>query len=433
MNLVMSQIRQLRRGGYEPNFLVCENFGDAEKEYKEATVHKIIPVGHLEDYRKADLDEKHQELVDKTSEALIKIIDELGINLMLTHDVVFLGWHYPYALAVQKVSRERPDVKWMHWIHSIPSGMNPIWDIRKYGKNHKLVFPNKTEALRVAEQFRGVIEDVVPIHHVKDIREFAEFSEPTNRFIDEYGLMDADVIQIYPASVDRLEAKGIDKLMMVFGAMKTYFGKKVRLVICNQWCNVDKHRDSVEAALKRGENHGLIAQEDLIFTSRFEVPTWELGLPSKMVSELMMLGNLFMFPTREESFGLVLPEAALMGGCLVVANASLDMMREVTGNNALFWDFGSFYRDYHNDDESAYFRAIAHNSRSHAAQGIDTRYATLQFGIGEGIQSDRGILTYPHEADVCLVNTGLDMVLLQIRQNDHGNGRSDHLTNLSSQ
>jgi len=359
MNLVLSQIRQLRRGGYEPHFLVCENFGNSEEFYKEATTHKIIPVGHLEDYRVAELEEKHQELVDKTAEALIKIIDDIGINLMLTHDIVFLGWHYPYALAVQKASRERPDVKWMHWIHSVPSGFNPIWDIRKYGKNHKLVFPNKTEALRVAEQFRGTIEDVIPVHHVKDIREFAEFDEATNRFIDEYKLMEADVIQIYPASVDRLEAKGIDKLMMVFGAMKTYFNKDVRLVICNQWCNVDKHRQTVEAALKKGENYGLRAQKDLIFTSKFEPPEWELGLPSRMVAELMMLANLFMFPTREESFGLVLPEASLMGGCLVVANASLDMMREITGNNALFWDFGSFHRTYSHDNEQAYFRDIA--------------------------------------------------------------------------
>ena len=364
MNLVRSQLRQLYRAGYETNLVVGTNFGDeAANEYKEATVHQILPVGHLEDYRTDKLEDKHIDLVSDSAQALIKFIDDTGTNIMLTHDIVFLGWHWPYALAVQEVSRERPDVKWLHWIHSVPTGFNPIWNISRYGPNHKLVFPNTTDALRVGEQFQGKIEDVVPIHHVKDIREFAHFSDATNRFIDEYDLMSADVIQIYPASVDRLHAKGVEYLIRVFGAMKTFFHKNVRLVICNQWCNVDKHRETVEQTIQTGKKYGLKPDKELIFSSRFEVdrsPNWEVGLPEKMVAELMMLGNLFMFPTREESFGLVLPEASLMGGCLVVANASLDMMREITGNNAgMYWDFGSFYRDYHNDDQDAYFRGIA--------------------------------------------------------------------------
>lgn len=359
MNLVLSQVRMLYRSGYEPKMITCSNFDTAGEHYKEAEIHKILPVGRLEDYRTDELMEEHKELVEESAAALVKFIDDHNINIMLTHDIVFLGWHYPYGLAVQEASKQRAHVKWMHWIHSVPSGNNPIWDIRKYGPNHKLVFPNATDALRVGEQFRGRVEDVIPIHHPKDLREFAEFSEPTNRFIDEYDLMSADVIQIYPASVDRLHAKGIEWVMRAFGAMKKHFGKKVRLVICNQWCNVDKHRKTVESQLAVGEQMGLEPDKDLIFTSRFEVPDWELGLPAKMVSELMMLGNLFMFPTREESFGLVLPEASLMGGCLVIANASLDMMREVTGNNALFWDFGSFHRDWTCEDPDEYFKGVA--------------------------------------------------------------------------
>ncbi len=360
MNIILSQGRMLQRAGIEPNLIVCNNFADAGEHYKEATIHPILPHGHLTDYRTDKLEEQHQEIVDGTRDAMVKFIDDTGANIILTHDVVFLGWHYPFGLGVIEASKLRAHVKWMHWIHSVPSGNNPIWNINKYGPNHKLVFPNRTDCLRVGEQFQGRIEDVIPIHHPKDIREFAEFSEPTNRFIDEYDLMSADVIQIYPASVDRLHAKGIEYLLRTFGAMKKFFNKQVRLVICNQWCNVDKHRKTVESYAAQGKEMGLEPDKDLIWTSRFEVPTWELGLPAKMVAELMMLGNLFMFPTREESFGLVLPEASLMGGALVVANASLDMMREVTGHAAgMYWDFGSFHRDWDCDNPEEYFRGVA--------------------------------------------------------------------------
>lgn len=52
-----------------------------------------------------------------------------------------------------------------------------------------------------------------------------------------------------------------------------------------------------------------------------------------------------------------------MGGCLVVANASLDMMREITGNNALFWDYGSWHRDMQfqkpENQKDNYWRSVA--------------------------------------------------------------------------
>jgi hypothetical protein len=215
----------------------------------------------------------------------------------------------------------------------------------------------------VAEQFQGRIEDVICVHHPKDLREFARFDDATNRLIDHYDLMSADIIQIYPASSDRLEAKGIEWLIRTFGALKLHFHKRVRLVICNQWCNVKKWRAEVENWLKMGDEMGLKRDVELIFTSRFEVdskPNWEVGLPERMVSELFMLGNLFMYPTREESFGLILPEAVLMGNCLVILNGSLDMMREISGNLApLYWDFGSFHRDWTCENKDQFFKDVA--------------------------------------------------------------------------
>ena len=378
-NLIRSQIRQLTRGGYPPHLMVCDSFKEADKHFKECTVHRVIPSANLTDYRTLQLEPKHEKTVEQTTAALIKMIDDHKLNIIFTHDIVFLGTHYPYALAVQLASKARPNVKWMHWVHSCPSGLNPIWNIKKYGPQHKLVFPNRTDALRVAEQFRGDLNDVWPIHHVKDIREFAEFSGPTCNFIDQYDLMNADIIQIYPASVDRLSAKGVHFLIKAFGAMKKRLMKSVRLVICNQWCNVDHHRKTVEEHLEMGKQAGLRPDKDLIFSSRFDPPKWELGLPSKMVAELMMLGNLFMFPTHHESFGLVLPEASLMGGALVVANSSLDMMREITGNNAMFWDYGSWHRDMQfqkpGDQPDAYWAQVAKIivGKMHSEKGIRLR------------------------------------------------------------
>jgi len=72
-----------------------------------------------------------------------------------------------------------------------------------------------------------------------------------------------------------------------------------------------------------------------------------------------MCSNLFIFPTREESFGLVAPEVALASGCLIVANQSLMMMLEVLGHQALYFNFGSHHQTHNVDNEEAYFGAVA--------------------------------------------------------------------------
>lgn len=378
VNVVRSQVRMLHRGGHKPHLIVCTGYPEKDDvHYREATLHKICPQGHLDkQYTDFNLSEKHVELKDKTVESIKNFIDEYEIDIILTHDLIFLQSHTPYGLAIQEISKQRPAVKWLHWVHSVPTGMCGIWDINRYGPAHRVVFPNRTDSLKVAEQFRGWHEQVVSIHHVKDIREFAQFDNVTNRFIDKYRLMEADVIQIYPCSIDRIEAKGIRYVMRVFASLKNVLRKSVRLVICNQWCNDPRHRKTVEKLLELGQKLGLTPDVDFIFTSRFEPPEYEVGIPEKMVAQLMQLGNLFMFATNHESFGLILPEASLMGGCLVVLNGNVDMMREISGNIGLFWPLASNTVDWNCDDEKEHFTEVAKVISHKMDQDIGVRAKT---------------------------------------------------------
>jgi hypothetical protein len=102
---------------------------------------------------------------------------------------------------------------------------------------------------------------------------------------------------------------------------------------------------------------GLVDQAELIFTSDFESPKFDVGIPQRMIRELFLCSNLFVFPTREESFGLVVPEAAL-SGCFMVLNRSLQMQIEVSGNSAIYFDFGSFHQE-HNVVSERYWDDIA--------------------------------------------------------------------------
>jgi glycosyltransferase involved in cell wall biosynthesis len=146
--------------------------------------------------------------------------------------------------------------------------------------------------------------------------------------------------EIYPASADRMEAKRVKDLILIFAQLKK---KKfnVCLVVANQWATKRQAREDMTLYTKVASRNGMESDE-FIFTSNFQHPKYMQGLPKRMVRELMMCGNMFIFPTREETFGLVLPEACLSSAVLPVCNKSLGMMMEVSGHNADYIDFGSF-------------------------------------------------------------------------------------------
>jgi glycosyltransferase involved in cell wall biosynthesis len=360
--IVTDQYRLLKKYGHDVRLVVNERW--REDKNPDYEVFKGLKFMHLKDYYQDVLDEVHSKDLPATIELMKQALtwpDGTQADFACSHDLVFQGWFLPYLHAIRAVNPEFPNLKWLHWIHSVPTGRRPYWKV--IGKNHKLIYPNMTDALRCAEEFRGQIDDVRVIHHIKDPRVFGNFSDLTNRMIDEWDLLSADIMQTYPMSSDRFSAKGLQHVIKIFENFKN-MGKEVRLVIANQWGNVDKYREQCRSIQKNSTLTG----NELCFTSQFDMyedaktkqqrGKWELGVPARVVQELQAISNLFIFPTREESFGLVLPEAALQGQLLVL-NDSLSMMKEVSGLNALYFSFGSFHINHNIENPDQYYRDIA--------------------------------------------------------------------------
>ncbi len=135
----------------------------------------------------------------------------------------------------------------------------------------------------MAEQFRGGLDHVRVIPHIKDLRSWFEFSPATCAFIGRHpGVMQADVVQLFPASVDRLEAKGLPLVIEIFAALKRR-GLRVCLVVANQWTNVPERKAVVEEFKAAARGRGLEPGVELVFTSDFH-PDFEVGIPRRMVA-----------------------------------------------------------------------------------------------------------------------------------------------------
>lgn len=357
--IVIDQIKMLTRQGHEVDLYVSEHYNGTEVD--GANIKPFIPFAHLKDYKsKKDLTADHADVVSRMKDLLLQ--EGPCYDFIWTHDLVFTGWNMPYALGIQEAAAHEDvlkDVRWLHWIHSVPSLFSDWWEYRAYGSKHRLVFPNKTDALRVAENYRGELSCVEVIPHIKDIRSWGDYSKEAWDFIDDYPLaLHADVVQVFPASVDRLKAKKVDDVILIFSKMKKR-GQSVCLIIANQWATGTQQKQDVEHFLKIARRNGLVPGEEVIFTSTWRSPQYDTGIPKRLLRELMQLSNLFIFPTQEESFGLVVPEVSLSSGALMVLNKSLEMQMEISGWTTLYFDFGSYRRQHNVDNEENYFQGIA--------------------------------------------------------------------------
>jgi len=342
--IVSDQCRMLKSHGHEVDCFVAATFKDNSPRPEEVKLRKVVPHPALTDYRQKDrITEKHLELVKEVKDMLLAHIPEY--DFVITHDWIFTGWNMPYALGIQEACKtlRKSKVRWAHWIHSVPTAMQDWWSIRDYGPGHKIIYPNKMDRTMVAENFRGRPEDVRVIPHIKDLRSFWEFDPETCRFIDDHpGLMNADVVQVYPASTDRLEAKQLKYVLLMTAAIKRS-GFSVFLCIANQHYRGKEPEATVDQYIKVGRRNGLEYGKEFVFSAQWDRDKYGLGLPRRILREIMLCQNLFIFPTREESYGLVAPEVALSaGGCLIVFNKSLAMMMEVSGMTGIYADFGSF-------------------------------------------------------------------------------------------
>jgi len=349
-SVVLDQLTVLAKNNYKTVLFVLPSFEDDDKVPEGVEIRKIVPQIILEPYKELNYPDHWKEDVDKIKKALTKNMQD--ITHLICHDIFFIDTYLPYNIALREANL---NCQMFAWTHSAPSirpelDDNPHANRYTLPKRTKIVYLNHDQATQIAEMYGAWLKDVAIVHNSRDPRSFWNLDPFVKELVDNYGILDKDIICTYPVSTPRMvTGKGLDKAIKLLGKLKE-LGHKVCLIVPNAHANADKEKKLVRETQIYAADRG-ITNLDLIFTSFEDAPKNEMGVSPKIISDLFRLSNVFLFPTISENCSLVLLEAMLSGNLLVL-NKNVRSLSEFGRDNALYLDFD--YRDNKDENETYY-------------------------------------------------------------------------------
>lgn len=304
-----TQIKMLLGHGYEPVVLVDKRFKSDNSLWQPYTidVRPVVP----------------DEAGIRTTLA--------GVDVCLTHDIFMLAEYRPIADIVCKIARDNPHLLWLNWLHSCPSSQ------RETPPGY-IIYPNLYDRGRVAGVYglqgqEGRVK-VNRASHGLDPLDVWAYSPLTKSLLQKFDLLGGDVGVVYPIRLDR--GKQPEKIIRLLAGVQAA-GYEPRLLVCD-WqsagAGFQRYIDELGALADSLGLSGKIA-----FTSRLD-DRCSQGAPHQVVMELLDLSNVYIHPSRVETYSLVIHEA-LLRGLLVVANYDFPAMAELWGDSVIYMDFGS--------------------------------------------------------------------------------------------
>jgi glycosyltransferase involved in cell wall biosynthesis len=356
------QLGMLHRAGYQPVGIVEEGF----KPERNWNLAELRTIPRVDKDNVINLRDGWQTDVNRIRKVLDDVLRD--VHVVLTHDMIYQCAELWLNMAARQFQKGHPRTTWLNWVHS--ASPSPVWrknkselfPVQSHFPHSKTIFPNDYDVPRIARNFRCEIDDICVVPHPTDICSYLGFQPITTKLIQEKSILSADAILVYPIRLDR--GKQVQYVLRTAAAIKR-LGRSTRVII------VDFHSTGGDKVTYREYLIGLCAELglneiDVTFTSQYDESLW-LSAPRSVVRDLMLLCNVFVLPSRSETYSLIAQEAALCGAMLIL-NFDFPPIRSVYGPAAAYYKFSSNINVNDGQDGStdtkygsidAYFKDIA--------------------------------------------------------------------------
>lgn len=334
--VVSEQLKMMKRAGYNPILVACEGWEvPGESIFNEVETKLMYPTAaHGTD----DRPENIEELVDLAYQQLKDILPNNA--KVITHDLIFLPDYTVLNLAARRLAKEA-DIQWYHWVHSATGPGTIAKERAMYGKayeqalnekfpNSRVCYPNAQDIPRVARNFGFEEFEVVEVPHSTDPTE--GMHPLVQRLYDELGLGDKEILMIAPARLDR--GKALHNIVRAVAGIKEA-GSTAHVIFCDfQSTGGDKvtYREEIKTLSRQ-----LDVENDVTFLSEFD-DLASMDVSHDIILDLFTLSNVFLLPSRSETYSLVAQEAMLKGN-LCILNSDFPAFRQIYGSNALYRQF----------------------------------------------------------------------------------------------
>lgn len=335
--VVGEQLKMLKRAGYTPVLIVSDGweppadsvFHGVETAYLSPVAYQDPPV--VNEMFQEDVDLIHQQLSDTIPDG----------SIVITHDLIFLPDYTKHHIAARALAEERPNIRWVHWVHSATGPNTLIQEREMYGSKYRelleskfpnscIAYPNAQDIPRVARNFGYEEYEVVEVPHSTDPTE--GMHPIVRRLYDDKHLGDVEVLMIYPIRFDR--GKSPEMNIRVIGALHS-IGVSCHLIFCDfQSTGGDKLtlKDECRALAKE-----LGVADKVTFISEFD-DACLLEVSHDIILDLFTLSNIFCLPSRSETYSLITQEAMLRGN-LCILNYDFPAFRQIYGDKAIYRQF----------------------------------------------------------------------------------------------
>jgi glycosyltransferase involved in cell wall biosynthesis len=331
----------LLSAGYMPVVIVTESFvPPLDSVFNKA---KLAYIPNVSVSNEASQDISFETDLEFLADSLEGILSENKIDVVLTHDLIFLPDYVKHRIACFNIVDKFPNIRRLHWVHSATNPSDLINERKNFedkyrellGKkfpNSFLIFPNSYDIPRVARNFGYEEGEVKEIPHSTDPVEFHKLCPIVERLCEETGLLDADVIMVYPLRMDRGKQPHVN-LEIINSCIKN--GLDARLIFVNFHSTGDDKVVYKDEIKQKAEEYGIT--EKVTFMNEFD-PELFTESPREVVIDLLTLSNVFCLPSMSETYSLVAQEAMAKGNFCIL-NQDFAPMRQIYGDKAIYKQF----------------------------------------------------------------------------------------------
>jgi len=359
LNIVAQmQLKMLLLHGYKPVFIASKGFSQSAKIVEDRSwdrershtlySHQNVEIREYEPVKKGNsvADYKNADEFVKEAERLAQDLEKLlaDVDVVITHDLIYQADAVKHNLAGRLVTQKLPKLRWLHWVHSAtpPAALNEIMKksdtpylnlVKQPFPNSFIVYPNAYQLPGIANIF-GVDENLVKcVNHPHDYTQF--FDEQLERLIFEKKMLDADFICTYPLRLDRGKQVGIT--IKIMAALKEQ-GHSIRLIIAD-FHSTDGDKVDYRQEMKNTCADLGVTETEVTWLSEV-CPEWKTEVSHKIINDLFSISNVFILPSKSETYSLITQEAARYGNILIL-NQDFPPIRSIYREYPLYRKFSS--------------------------------------------------------------------------------------------